>query len=82
MLALRSERFARSVKESLTIQKCQVEFFVAMPVNMDIRANLTLTAVYVHVAVFRLLHIHIVIASFFFSYIFSITNKINTYAII
>ena len=43
MLALRSERFARSVKESLTIQKCQVEFFVAMPVNMDIRANLTLT---------------------------------------
>lgn len=40
MLALRSERFARSVKDSFTIQKCQVEFFVAMPVNMGIRTNL------------------------------------------
>ena len=43
MLALRSERFARIVKESLTIQKYQAVFFVAMPVNTVIRANLTLT---------------------------------------
>ena len=41
MLALRSERFARIAKESSTTQKFQAVFFVAMLVNMAIKANIT-----------------------------------------